>query len=179
MRSKVGRSRASLTSVAASADLNVSRVSTPISVAADRESSASLVEMRSSARRRSLMNSRIRFSMNRALLREGHGGGLENVLVAVAGDRKEAAVLQTEQPVEGAAADEVRLPELPAERAGGDLLVMLHRACDVGHVTHEMQHAYRPLRAPEPEHHLVGETLAEGLHRHLAGMQEVRHRLGH
>src|SRR5262245_10403922 len=179
MRSKVGRSRASLTSVAASADLKVSRVSTPISVAADRESSASLVEMRSSARRRSEMNSRIRCSMNRALSREGHIGRLEDVLVAVAADRKEAAVFKTEQPVEGAAADEVRLLKLPAERARGGLLVLLHRARDVRHVPHEVQHADRPLRAPEPQHHLVGEALTERLHRHLAGVEEVRHRLGH
>lgn len=63
MRSKVGRSRASFTRVAASADLKVSRVSTPISVEAESASMASLVEMRSSARRRSLMNSRMRWSI--------------------------------------------------------------------------------------------------------------------
>src|SRR5215475_8678643 len=59
MRSKVSRSRASFTSVAASEDLKVSRSSRPTSLLADSASRASAVEMRSSARRRSPMNSRI------------------------------------------------------------------------------------------------------------------------
>ena len=63
MRSKVTRSRDSLTSVVASALLKVSRSSRPISVEAASASSASLGEMRISARRRSPMNSRILWSI--------------------------------------------------------------------------------------------------------------------
>src|SRR5215216_4507555 len=62
MRSNVAWSRASLTRVAASADLKDSRSSRPISALAPSASSASDGEMRTSARRRSPMNSRIRSS---------------------------------------------------------------------------------------------------------------------
>src|SRR2546422_3211573 len=68
MRSKVARSRDSLTRVAASVALNVSRSARPTSALAASASSASEGEMRISARRRSPMNSRIRWS--RTLLRE-------------------------------------------------------------------------------------------------------------
>src|SRR5438445_10764825 len=63
MRSKVARSRDSLTRVAASVDLNVSRSVRPTSALAASASSASDVEIRSSARRKSPMNSRIRSSI--------------------------------------------------------------------------------------------------------------------
>src|SRR5713226_6940792 len=63
MRLNVTRSRDSLTSVVASALLNVSRSSRPISPEAARASMASLGEMRISARLRSPMNSRIRWSI--------------------------------------------------------------------------------------------------------------------
>src|SRR5204863_2618065 len=59
MRSKVARSRDSLTRVAASVALSVSRAVRPTSALAASASSASEGEMRSSARRRSPMNSRI------------------------------------------------------------------------------------------------------------------------
>src|SRR6266446_4600208 len=59
MRSKVARSRDSLTRVAASVALNVSRSVRPTSALAASASSASEGEMRSSARRRSPMNSNI------------------------------------------------------------------------------------------------------------------------
>src|SRR2546427_2522151 len=66
-RSKVGWSRNSLISVAASVDLNVSRSERPTSALAARASSASEGEMRISARRRSPMNSRIRSSIRFAV----------------------------------------------------------------------------------------------------------------
>src|SRR6185503_19915812 len=68
IRSNVSRSRASFTSVAASVDLNVSRSTRPTSALADSASSASDVEIRSSARRRSPMNSRMRSSIVTGLL---------------------------------------------------------------------------------------------------------------
>src|SRR5262252_1002449 len=67
-RSKVGWSRYSLIRVAASVALNVSRSARPTSALAASASRASEGEMRISARRRSPMNSRIRWS--RVLLRE-------------------------------------------------------------------------------------------------------------
>src|SRR5882672_8458049 len=67
-RSNVGWSRYSLMSVAASVALNVSRSTRPTSALAASASSASDGEIRISARRRSPMNSRIRWS--RALLRQ-------------------------------------------------------------------------------------------------------------
>src|SRR5881296_3321684 len=66
-RSKVGWSRYSLISVAASVDLNVSRSPRPTSALAASASSASDGEMRISARRRSPMNSRIRWSIRFAV----------------------------------------------------------------------------------------------------------------
>src|SRR5437016_5299220 len=63
MRSNVGSSRASLTRVAASAALNVSRSPRPVSALAASASIASEGEIRISARRRSPMNSRIRSSI--------------------------------------------------------------------------------------------------------------------
>src|SRR5215467_5233897 len=232
-RSKVGRSRDSLTSVAASADLKVSRCSRPISDDAASASMASLGEMRNSARRRSPMNSRIRWSIkfwggappaapppdpptrprrplpSRSLSsrgwlssrgapppaapppdlrpcpsrwpssREGDPGRLEDVLTLVTGDGAQPTVLEAEEPVERSGRDEVRHLELPAELAGGSLLVALYELCHVGHVTHEVEHAHRPFRAAESQHHLVGGVLPRSLHRHLAGLEEMRHGLRH
>src|SRR5687768_1607910 len=86
-RSKVARSRDSLTSVAASVDLNVSRSVRPTSALAESASSASEGEMRISARRRSPMNSRMRWSIfdslrgGRQHLIEGALDALEVLLV--------------------------------------------------------------------------------------------------
>src|SRR5437667_3442168 len=66
-RSKVGWSRYSLIRVAASVALNVSRSPRPTSALAASASSASEGEMRISARRRSPMNSRIRWSIRCAV----------------------------------------------------------------------------------------------------------------
>src|SRR5437762_756477 len=87
MRSNVASSRASFTSVAASAALNVSRFSRPSSAVAASASIASDGEMRTSARRRSPMNSRIRSSTGSGLgqvrehLVEGALHALEVLLV--------------------------------------------------------------------------------------------------
>src|SRR5499427_6108866 len=198
-RSKVGRSRDSLTSVAASADLKVSRCSRPISDDAASASMASLGEMRNSARRRSPMNSRIRWSIKFwggappaapppdprpcpsrwPSSREGDPGRLEDVLTLITGDGAQPTVLEAEEPVERSGRDEVRHLELPAELAGGSLLVALYELCHVGHVTHEVEHPHRPFRATESQHDLVGGVLPRSLHRHLAGLEEMRHGLGH
>src|SRR5215471_8897532 len=198
-RSKVGRSRDSLTSVAASADLKVSRCSRPISDDAASASMASLGEMRNSARRRSPMNSRIRWSIKFwggappaapppdprpcpsrwPSSQEGDPGRLEDVLTLVTGDGAQPTVLEAEEPVERSGRDEVRHLELPAELAGGSLLVALYELCHVGHVTHEVEHAHRPFRATESQHDLVGGVLPRSLHRHLAGLEEMRHGLGY
>src|SRR5215468_7743459 len=232
-RSKVGRSRDSLTSVAASADLKVSRCSRPISDDAASASMASLGEMRNSARRRSPMNSRIRWSIKfwggappaapppdpptrpRSALprracpecwassrkgappaapppapptrprgvwtssREGDPRGFEHVLALLPRDGTEAPILEAEEAVEGAGGDEVSHLELPAELARRRLLVALHQLCHIRRVAHEMEHAHRPFRAPQPQHDLVGRILARGLHRHFAGLEEMRDRLGH
>src|SRR5260370_30230495 len=106
-------------------------------------------------------------------------GGLEDVLATVAGDRIQAAVLQADEAVERALRDQVGHRELPAEGARGRVLVPLLRAGDVGDVAHQVQHAHRTLAAAQTEDYLVGESLAEGLHRHLAGVQQVRHGLRH
>src|SRR6516162_16124 len=66
-RSKVGWSRYSLIRVAASVALNVSRSDSPTSALAASASSASEGEMRISARRRSPMNSRMRWSIRFAV----------------------------------------------------------------------------------------------------------------
>src|SRR5262245_39116117 len=284
-RSKVGRSRDSLTSVEASADLKVSRCSRPISDDAASASMASLGAMRSPARRRSPMNSRILWSIKfwggappaapppvpptrprrpcparsklwggappaappqdfptrprgpcparsklwggvppaappqdfptrprgpcpaRSKLwggvppaappqdfptrprgpcparwlssRERDPGGLEDVLPLVTGDGAQPPVFEAEEPVEGAGGDEVRHLEFPAELASGGLLVALYELRHVGHVTHEVEYAHRPFRTAESQHHLVGGILPRSLHRHLAGLEEMRHGLGH
>ena len=83
------------------------------------------------------------------------------------------------QAVERALGDQVRHLELPPERAGRRVLVALHRARHVGHVADQVEHPHRALGAPQAEHDLVGEPLAEGLDGHLPGVQEMRHRLRH
>src|SRR6476660_847555 len=128
MRLQVTGSRASLTRVVASALLKVSRSSRPISVEAVSASRASLGEMRISARRRSPMNSRMRWSIRPRSSGEVDPGGLEDVLAAVAGDRIQAAVLQPDEAVERALRDQVGHRELPAERTRGGVLVPLLRA---------------------------------------------------
>src|SRR2546426_6522464 len=176
-RSKVGKSRDSFTSVLASAALKVSRSSRPISPEAARASMASLGEMRISARLRSPMNSRIRWS--KVLPGEGHPGGLEDVLTGVAADRVEPSVLEADETVEGALGDQVGHLELPAQRTRRDVLIALDRARDIGDIPHEMEHPHRPLGAAQAEDDLVAQSLAHGLHRHLPRVEQVRDRLGH
>src|SRR5262245_61853077 len=196
-RSNVGRSRDSLTSVLASADLKVSRSSRPISADAARASRASLGEMRTSARLRSPMNSRIRWStrVTSAVARplgpgawpvwwpgspgEDHRGELEDLLVPLSRDRMQSTVLQPNQPVKGAVSDHVRHLALPPEDARGELLVPLERSRRVGHVPDEMQHAHGAFRAAKAEHDLIAHALAHGLHIHLARVQQMGHRLRH
>src|SRR5215471_20374789 len=109
--------------------------------------------------------------------REGDPGRLEDVLTLVTGDGAQPTVLEAEEPVERSGRDEVRHLELPAELAGGSLLVALYELCHVGHVTHEVEHAHRPFRAAESQHHLVGGVLPRSLHRHLARLEEMRNGL--
>src|SRR6266540_5139102 len=165
MRSKVGRSRDSLTRVVARAVLKVSRCSRPISEEAARASIASLGEMRSSALLRSPMNSRILWSIRfwggappvapppdpATRLRtadvggsfgEGDPGGLEDILVAVATDGAESPVLEPQQTVKGAPSDQVRHLELPAEGAVRRLLLPLEGARHVRHVADQVQHTH-------------------------------------
>src|SRR3990172_13341393 len=123
------------------------------------------------------MNSNMRWSMS--LPGEGDPGGLEDVFPALAGDGAEPPVLEVKEAVEGTGGDEVRHLELPPKPFPRRFLLALRDARDVGRVADEVQDAHRPLRAAEPQHDLVGRILAGGLHGHLAGLQQVRHGLGH
>src|SRR5215472_1648350 len=106
-------------------------------------------------------------------------GGLEHVLVAVAPDGMKPPVLEPDEPVERALSDHVDHLELPAEGARGRVLLALDGAGHVGNVAHQVQHTDGALGAAQPEHHLVARALAKGLDGHLAGMEQVRHGLGH
>src|SRR5918996_988866 len=119
IRSKVSWSRASLTRVVASVALNVSRSVRPTSALAASASSASAVEIRTSARRRSPMNSRIRSSNLRGGFRQHF---VEGALHAV-----EVLLVLHEHRERGLDEGRVELPGVEDHQGAGPVDRLRHR----------------------------------------------------